>query len=121
MRRKQHGASLFAAECDVHDGLFTDIERKRRVQTQNAAVAELNGAKQGIFNGKLRGIPLAKLAAAFTVSQPLEAVCRHLFYRREPQHVHRGIEHMDADINQRPTALKRFVGKDAPAGNPAAA
>ena len=63
-------------------------------------------AEQGIFNGKLSGIPRAKLAAAFAVSQPLEAMRCHPFNRREPQHVHRGIQHMDTNINQRSTCVE---------------
>lgn len=43
-----------------------------------------------------------------------------LLTRRETQHVHRGIQHVNTDVNQRPTALQRFIGEDAPARHAAA-
>lgn len=44
----------------------------------------------------------------------------HAFHRRKAQHIHRSIQHMNADVDQRATTLQFFIGKDTPAGNAAA-
>jgi hypothetical protein len=83
MGREQRCTCLLTAEGDIHDRLLANIQSKGGIQTQDAAVAEFDRAKQGILNGKLRRIPRAELAAVFMGAQLLKAVRRDAFYLRE--------------------------------------
>ena len=81
---------------------------------------KFNGAKQRIFDAISCRIPLAKLTTALLRADLLKAMRIHAFHRRKAQHIHRSIQHMNADVDQRATTLQFFIGKDAPARNAAA-
>ena len=50
----------------------------------------------------------------------LKAMRIHAFHRRKAQHIHRSIQHNNADVDQRATTPQFLIGKDTPAGNAAA-
>ena len=80
MRREQRCACIFTAEIDVHDGLLADVKCKGGVQTQNAAVAEFNRAKQGIFEGDIyQGeLEIGQIASQIKRLQPVAEVMQEL-------------------------------------------
>ncbi len=61
-----------------------------------------------------------KLTTALLRADLSKAMAHHAFHRRKAQHIHRSIQHMNADVDQRATTLQFFIGKDTPAGNAAA-
>ena len=80
---------------------------------------KFNGAKQRIFDAVGCRVPLAKLTAALLRADLLKAMRSHAFHRWKTQHIHRRIQHMNADVDQRASALQFFISKDTPAGNTA--
>lgn len=109
------GCTAFVnAERDVHDRLLADIKRKRVSRRrmpplQNSIVPNRASSTVNCAGSHSPNWPVC---FRFPSLWKLCAVTR--FTAGNPARTSRRPQHMNADIDQRPAALERFIGENAP-------